>query len=51
MGRYIRKFGEAFRKGDIVLLLMCLALNIFGLLMIASTTNQVGPVRHLLEKT
>ena len=48
MGRYIRKFGEAFRKGDIVLLLMCLALNIFGLLMIASTTNQVGPVRYLI---
>ena len=48
MGRYIRKFGEAFRKGDIVLLLMCLALNIFGLLMIASTTNQVGPMRYLI---
>ena len=48
MGRYIRKFGEAFRKGDIVLLLMCLALNVFGLLMIASTTNQVGPVRYLI---
>ena len=48
MGRYIRKIGEAFRKGDIVLLLMCLALNVFGLLMIASTTNQVGPVRYLI---
>lgn len=48
MGRYIRKIGEAFRKGDIVLLLMCLALNIFGILMIASTTNQVGPVRYLI---
>ena len=48
MGRYIRKIGEAFRKGDIILLLMCLALNIFGILMIASTTNQVGPVRYLI---
>ena len=48
MGRYIRKIGEAFRQGDIVLLLMCLALNIFGILMIASTTNQVGPVRYLI---
>ena len=48
MGRYIRKIGEAFRQGDIILLLMCLALNIFGILMIASTTNQVGPVRYLI---
>ena len=48
MGRYIRKIGEAFRRGDIILLLMCLALNIFGILMIASTTNQVGPVRYLI---
>ena len=48
MGRYFRKFANAFRKGDLVLLFMCLALNIFGLLMIASTTNQMGPVRYLI---
>lgn len=48
MRRYFRKFGEAFRKGDLVLLFMCLALNAFGMLMIASTTNQVGPVRYLI---
>ena len=48
MGRYFRKFAQAFRKGDLVLLFMCLALNIFGLLMIASTTNQMGPVRYLI---
>ena len=48
MRRYFRKFGEAFRKGDLVLLLMCLALNAFGLLMIASTTNQVGALRYLI---
>ena len=48
MSRYLRKFGEAFRKGDLVLLFMCLALNIFGILMIASTTNQMGPVRYLI---
>ena len=46
--RYFRKFGEAFRKGDLVLLLMCLALNAFGVLMIASTTNQVGALRYLI---
>ena len=48
MGRYFRKFAEAFRKGDLVLLFMCLALNIFGILMIASTTFQVGPTRYLI---
>ena len=48
MGRYFRKFAEAFRKGDLVLLFMCLALNVFGILMIASTTNQVGPTRYLV---
>ena len=48
MGRYLRKFANAFRKGDLVLLFMCLALNIFGILMIASTTNQMGPVRYLI---
>ena len=48
MGRYLRKIGDAFVKGDLVLLFMCLTLNIFGMLMIASTTNQVGPVRYLI---
>ena len=33
MRRIIRKIGEAFRRGDLVLLLMCVALNIFGMLM------------------
>ena len=50
MRRYLRKFGEAFRKGDLVLLFMCMALNIFGMLMIASTTYQVGPLRYLITQ-
>ena len=48
MRRVFRKIGEAFRKGDLVLLLMCVALNIFGMLMIASTTNQMGATRYLV---
>ena len=48
MGRYLRRFGEAFRRGDLVLLFMCLGLNVFGILMIASTTYQVGPMRYLI---
>ena len=46
MGRYFRKFAEAFRKGDLVLLFMCLAL--VGILMIGSTTLQYGPTRYLI---
>ena len=55
MGRYVRlffrKIGEAFRKGDLVLLLMCLALTAFGMLMIASTTHQVGSTRYLITQS
>ena len=51
MGRYLRKFGEAFRRGDLVLLFMCLALNIFGILMIVSTTYQVGPLRYVIVQS
>ena len=54
MGRYIRAFfrkvGESFRKGDLVLLLMCVVLNIFGMLMISSTTNQVGAASYLVTQ-
>ena len=51
MGRYLRKLGEVFRKGDLVLLFMCLALNLFGLLMIASTTNPMGPARYVIVQS
>ena len=51
MGRYLRKLGEVFRKGDLVLLIMCLALNLFGLLMIASTTNPMGPLRYVIVQS
>ena len=51
MGRYFRKFAQAFRKGDLVLLFMCLALNIFGLLMIASTTNQMKVQHEVVMRT
>ena len=48
MASLIRNFREAFRKGDLILLLMCVVITAFGCLMIASTTNQVGPLRYLL---
>ena len=39
MQRYVRRFFDAFRKGDLVLLLFCVVATVFGCLMIASTTN------------
>lgn len=51
MNRYLRKFGEAFLKGDLVLLLMLVALNAFGMLMIASTTKTYGDGNYLLVQS
>ncbi len=49
MRRYLQRFSEALRKGDLVLLLLCVAATAFGCLMIASTTNATssGPLRYL----
>ena len=50
MRRFANKLFEAFRKGDMVLLLLCVVTTIFGCLAIASTTNASasGPVRYLI---
>ena len=48
MGRYIRKIRESFLKGDLILLLLCVSINAFGLLMVATTTNHIGSTRFLL---
>lgn len=48
MGRYLQQFKEAVRKGDWVLLLLCLIVTAFGCLVIASTTNYIGSVRHVV---
>lgn len=48
MGYYLRKIRESFLKGDLVLLLICVVMNVFGLLMIASTTNHMGNTRYLV---
>ena len=49
MRRYIGKLFEAFRKGDMILLLLCVVTTIFGCLMITSATsaNAAGPMRYL----
>ena len=50
MRRYLARFMEAFRKGDLILLLLCVIATAFGCLMIASTTSagSAGPLRYML---
>ena len=50
MRRYLQRFSEAFRKGDLMLLLLCVVTTAFGCLIIASATNatEAGPLRYLV---
>ena len=50
MRRFLRRFTEAFRQADLILLLLCVIANIFGCLMVASTTNatSMGAWRYLI---
>lgn len=48
MGRYIRSFYDAFRKGDKVLLLLCIITTVFGFMIVASSTNHAGSLRFLI---
>ena len=47
MHRYLFELKNFFRKGDLVLLLLCLATSAFGCLIITSATNPVGFSRYL----
>ncbi len=44
----IRRIGEAFRKGDKVLLLLCMIATAFGCLIIASTTRYTGSSQFVI---
>ena len=48
VGRGVKHVWDSFRKGDMVLLILCLVLNAFGCLMICSATNAVGFARYLI---
>ncbi len=48
MRQLLRKAGEFFRKGDMVLLILCMVTTAFGCLVIASTTNTMGFARYLI---
>ena len=48
MNRYLRQIGESIRKGDWILLLLCLCATAFGCLIISSATDYMGSLRHII---
>ncbi|MBO5836323.1 MAG: FtsW/RodA/SpoVE family cell cycle protein [Oscillospiraceae bacterium] len=52
MRPYLQRFTEAFRKGDLILLLLCVVATAFGCLMIASATNASydGALHYLVRQ-
>lgn len=48
MQNYLYELRNFFRKGDVILLLMCLVATAFGCLVICSATNAVGFTRYLI---
>ncbi len=48
MRQIIQEFKSFFRKGDLVLLLLCLITTAFGCVMIASSTNYMGSTRFII---
>ena len=48
MENLLYEFKNFFRKGDMVLLLLCLVTNAFGCLIIASATNAEGTLRYVV---
>ncbi len=48
MRNFLQEFRDFFRKGDMVLLLLCLAATAFGCIIIASTTNAMGSLRFII---
>ena len=48
MRQVLYELKNFFRKGDMVLLVMCLSISAFGCLIIASTNNYRGFTRYLV---
>ena len=48
MRQYFHELKNFFRKGDMVLLLLCLITSAFGVIMISSATNHMGNVRYII---
>lgn len=48
MRQFFNEFKNFFRKGDMVLLLLCMITTAFGCLMISSATAHMGAIRHVI---
>ena len=48
MRQFFNEFKNFFRKGDMVLLLLCMMTTAFGCLMISSATAHMGAIRHVI---
>ncbi len=48
MYRFWQEFKSFFRKGDTILLLLCMVITSFGIVMISSTTNHMGNTRFII---
>ena len=48
MNRYIQQFRQAIRKGDWILLLLCIITTAYGCLIIASATNYLDSYRYII---
>lgn len=48
MYRFLQELKNFFRKGDMVLLLMCMVITSFGIVMISSATNYMGNTRFII---
>ena len=48
MRKFFQELLDFFRKGDMVLLALCLFTTAYGCVVIASTTTQLGMVRHVV---
>ncbi len=48
MRKFFQEFLDFFRKGDMVLLALCLATTIFGVVILSSVTNHMGATRFVV---
>ncbi len=48
MAQYWKRFWDTAKKGDVILLLLCLVTTAFGCLVIASATNYMGFTRYVI---
>ena len=48
MRKFFQELVDFFRKGDMVLLLLCLVTTAFGCVIVASATNETGSIRYVI---